>query len=161
MDQIHEVEVFRSMLNQNGVVSPDGSEPILTGLLCSDASAVVHFYSLYFSQPQSYEERAIRSAYSSLERGQMLSKDLMILALWGQYLESNRLAFGFEAASERIRNLGFSAFRRLDYQEMREMIASVRSKVTATLCDLRETVGQIGRLSTKKFGKLLEKKLSN
>ena len=138
MDQFDEVEVFRSILIQKGVVSPDGCETVLTGLLCSDMGAVHHFCDNYLAEPVSSEERYIRMAYSSLERNQMLSKDLMILTLWGQYLESNRIAHGFEAASERVRNLGYNGFRRLDYQEMREMISSVRSKATAIFCDLRE-----------------------
>ena len=138
MDRFDEVEVFRSILIQKGVVAPDGSETVLAGLLCSDKGAVSHFCDSYLSEPVSSEERYIRMAYSTLERNQMLCRDLMILTLWGQYLESNRLAHGFESASERVQNLGFKAFRRLDYQEMREMVSSVRSKATATFCDLRE-----------------------
>jgi hypothetical protein len=149
MDQIHEVEVFRSMLTQKGVVSPDGCEPVLTGLLCSDASAVVHFTVHYLTEPKGWEDRAMRAAYSALERNQMLSKDLMILTLWGQHLESTRLAYGFEAASLRVRDLGFAAFRRLDYQEMRELVSLVRSKATNVFCDSRKEGKEVPALLRK------------
>jgi hypothetical protein len=137
MDLQDEVEVFRSMLQENGVVSPDGSETILTQLLCSDASAVALFVSQYLTPPKGAEEIAIRSAYSTLERRQMFSKDLIILSLWGQYLESIRIAYGIESSSERIRSLGFAAFRRLDYQEMREMVSVTRSKASDAFYALR------------------------
>lgn len=138
MDQIHEVEAFRSMLIQKGIVSPDGSEIHLVDLLSSDQSAVDHFNSKYLSSPTGWEEKAIRAAYSTLERNSMLSQDLVILTLWGTYLETIRSVDGLSSAFERIRNLGFSTFRRLDYQEMREMVSSVRSNATKTICHLRK-----------------------
>jgi hypothetical protein len=150
MDQIHEVEVFRSMLIQKGVVAPDGSEPILTELLCSDASAVVHFYHRYFSEPKGIEEIAMRWATSALERDQNLSKDLMILSLWGQLLESIRLGAGPEHASYKVHSLGFASFRRLDYQEMREMVSLARSKATGRFCDLREKGREVPALLRRK-----------
>lgn len=152
MDQIHEVEVFRSMLIQKGVVAPDGSESALTQLLSMDASAVLHFVSHYLEQPKGAEEIAIRSAYSALERNQMLSRDLMILSLWAQFLASVRICDGIKAAEERIRNLGFAAFRRLDYQEMREMIACSRSKANEMICALRNEPFEA---RTKELGVLL------
>lgn len=142
MDQIHEVEAFRSMLIQKGVVSPDGQEVQLTELLCSDGSAVMLFFSQYLSQPTSWEDKAIRAAYSALERNQMLSRDLMILSLWAQFLESIRVVKPRDA-EERVRNLGFAAFRRLDYQEMREMVSCARSKATETICRLRVSVTKL------------------
>lgn len=131
MDRDLAVEAFRSMIVQKGVVSPDGSEDLLTELLSSDMSAVEHFHVHYLSQPNGWEEKAIRSAYSALERGQMLSKDLVILTLWGTYVESFRFAHGYKPALIKVQSFGFMCFRRLDYQEMREMVSTVRSKATA------------------------------
>lgn len=161
MDQIHDVETFRTMLSQKGILSPDGRETALGDLLCSDASAVRYFFDNYLTTEKPLgDEYYRRMAYSSLERSEMFTKDLMLLAFWGQYLESIRVTFGLDASLERVSHLGFGGFSRLDYQEIREMISCVRSNATALLWHLRETSAQIGRKSPKKLGKLLARDVS-
>lgn len=136
MDCQPEVEVFRSMLVQYGVVAPDGSEPELCDYLCADAGAVAHFSLHYFSQPKTAEERALRSAYSTYERNLMLSKDLMVLSLFAQYFHSCMMAA--DSNGGEIRRVEFTVFYRMDYQKMRELISYARSKATDIFCDLRK-----------------------
>lgn len=137
MDQIHDVEVFRTMLIQKGVVAADGSEAILTDILCSDESAVNHFMDHYFTQPQGWEEKARRMAYSALERNDMLSRDLMLLCLWAQYLDSLHHVGGAALVAEKLNQFGFSDWRRFEHQVIRESVSYARSKATAKSCDKR------------------------
>jgi hypothetical protein len=139
MDRQHEVEVFRSMLVQRGIVAPDGSEPELCDALCADDSAVVHFVLHHLSQPKTAEEVAIRSAYSAIERNNMFSKDLIILSLYAQYRHSCLMMRSVSCADKAVPyKITFNTFYRMDYQEMRELVAFSRSRATDAFCDLRE-----------------------
>jgi hypothetical protein len=162
MDLFHEVEAFRSMLQSNGVVSPDGSEESLEHLLCSDASAIVYFTVNYLSESKNPEDVAMRSRYSCLERRHMFSKDLVILSLWATYLNSIAQVGdqGYLSAQKPIRDLGFAAFHRLDYQEMRNMVATARSKANDLFWSLRVAVDVSSKLA-KDPGYLLRSRKSH
>lgn len=141
MDQLHPVEVFRSMLIQKGVISPDGSEKTLSDVLSTDDLTVDYFFRTYFSSPQGWEERTKRSAYSNLERSETFSRDLNILSLWAQRIDTLIKTDGVMTALKVVWTFGFRSFALLSYQEMRESVSFARSKATAPYSSNRQSCG--------------------
>lgn len=153
MDQIHEVEAFRSMLIQKKVVFE--GETALLDLLCSDERAAYFFYDRYLSSPKpGSDEYYRRLACSALERNDMFSKDLVLLSLWAQYIEGLRRLWTAENAKLVIGRIGFTGFRRFDDLEIRLLVSSVRSYATERSCDFREDVrgNKIPAILRKKNG---------
>jgi hypothetical protein len=159
MDRKHAVEVFRNMINEKGVVLPD--ETVLSSLLCLDDSAVYHFYDLFLTESPDSEVKASRSHFSESEWGNLMASDLKMLIFYGQYIESVRLACGFECAVNTVQNIGFTNFLQAPLQDLSRIVTSARSKATRAFCDLRHACEDSSSQRTEKLAALLKSRVTH
>lgn len=141
MDRKRDVEVFRNMLQSEGLISFD--ESIISCFLSSDPSAVSYFVETYYGHINgSISDYLV--AHSPREWKLQFERDLVKLTLWGQLLSNLYVAIGTDAVCNSIEQLGFKGFMKMNDREVINLFVTTRSKAARAYCSLREDV----RIST-------------